>query len=303
MDLRQLNALDAVAEHGTFSAAAAALHTVQSNVSTHVARLEKELGATLFDRAAGTLTAEGRAVVGRARRIQAELDALVADVTALSSEVRGSLRLGVLGTTGRWLVPKLLVRMNRKHPAVSITVVEASSATLEPQLVSGRLDLSIVTLPMPGLDLVATPLFEEDLVLIVPAASPFASRTEVAVADLDGLEMLLPAKGTVFRQTLDEAFATAGIHPVVRAELDGVRLLASLAFEGWAAGIVPASAIPSWLSGPWARLRVVGLPRRSIGLAQRARSLPSAPAKATAAVLAEVVWQDAVDLPGIHPVV
>ena len=56
MDLRQLNALLAVAEHGGFSAAARALHTVQSNVSTHVARLEKELGATLIDRATGRPT-------------------------------------------------------------------------------------------------------------------------------------------------------------------------------------------------------------------------------------------------------
>ena len=60
MDLRQLNALLAVADRGSFSAAARALHTVQSNVSTHVARLEKELGATLIDRATGTLTADQR---------------------------------------------------------------------------------------------------------------------------------------------------------------------------------------------------------------------------------------------------
>src|SRR5258708_39078279 len=68
MDLRQLAALVAVAETGTFSAAADVLHTVQSNVSTHVARLERELGVTLVDRAAGRLTEEGEAVVARARR-------------------------------------------------------------------------------------------------------------------------------------------------------------------------------------------------------------------------------------------
>ena len=55
MDLRQLNALLAVADKGSFSGAARALHTVQSNVSTHVARLERELGATLVDRTTGKL--------------------------------------------------------------------------------------------------------------------------------------------------------------------------------------------------------------------------------------------------------
>src|SRR5690242_292627 len=102
MDLRQLNALLAVAEHGSFSAAARALHTVQSNVSTHVARLERELGATLIDRATGGLTEEGEVVAARARRIQSELDALTADVASLHDEVAGAVRAGVIGTTARW---------------------------------------------------------------------------------------------------------------------------------------------------------------------------------------------------------
>ena len=59
MDLRQLAALTAVADHHSFSAAARALHTVQSNVSTHVARLEREVGAQLVDRATGMLTEAG----------------------------------------------------------------------------------------------------------------------------------------------------------------------------------------------------------------------------------------------------
>ena len=61
MDVRQLAALVAIADHGTFSAAARALFTVQSNVSSHIARLERELGTTLVDRAQGGLTEDGRA--------------------------------------------------------------------------------------------------------------------------------------------------------------------------------------------------------------------------------------------------
>ena len=207
MDLRQLAALVAVADHGTFSAAADSLHTVQSNVSSHVANLEKELGATLFDRAAGRLTEEGLAVVGRARRVQGELSALVADVGALRSDVRGRVHLGVLGTTGRWLVPRLATRVTEAHPGI----------TLRP-----------------------------------------------------------------------------------KAELDGVRLLAALCFEGWACGIVPASAVPSWLEGPWRAVGVDGLPLRRIGLATRARGLPSAPAKAVARILGEAVMDGAIEEPGIH---
>ena len=74
MDVRQLSALVAIADHGTFSAAARALFTVQSNISAHVARLEKELGVTLVDRSQGGLTEEGARVVERARRILNEID-------------------------------------------------------------------------------------------------------------------------------------------------------------------------------------------------------------------------------------
>ena len=106
MDLRQLEALAAVAEHGRFSAAARALHTVQSNISTHVARLEDELGAILVDRSAGQLTPEGEVVLARARRVNAELEAMRADVSSMTSHVTGPVRMGVIGTTGRWLLRK-----------------------------------------------------------------------------------------------------------------------------------------------------------------------------------------------------
>src|SRR5579885_2768287 len=115
VDLRQLNALVAVAEHRSFSAAARALHTVQSNVSSHVARLERELGVTLIDRHAGELTEEGRLVVARARRVKGELESLIADLAALRDEIVGPVRLGMIGTTARWLVPIVLDTVHERH--------------------------------------------------------------------------------------------------------------------------------------------------------------------------------------------
>ena len=103
MELRHLQALTAISDHGTFSAAAEHLNTVQSNVSAHVARLERELGVPMIDRATGRLTEEGQAVVARTRRVLAELDAMVADVAACRDEVTGAVRIGIIGTTARWL--------------------------------------------------------------------------------------------------------------------------------------------------------------------------------------------------------
>lgn len=301
MDLRQLNALLAVAEHGSFSAAARALHTVQSNVSTHVARLERELGATLIDRSSGTLTEEGHAVVARARRIQAELDALEADVASLHHEVAGSVRIGVIGTTARWLVPPLMQSMARNHPKVHVVVLDATTSSLLPQLEGGQLDLAVVNLPVDDPDLTTTALFEEDHVLIAPRSSPLFGRDSIDLRDLDGVPLLLEPQGTGFRDHLDARAAEVGVTLVPQAEVDGMRLLASLAFQGFGPAVVPASAAPGLVRDEWSRIPVTGLQRRAVGLALRRRGLPSAPARALRDVLIEVIATSGATEPGIHP--
>jgi len=303
MDLRQLNALLAVAEHGSFSAAARALHTVQSNVSTHVARLERELGATLIDRSSGTLTEEGEAVVARARRIQTELDALAADVASLHHEVAGSVRVGVIGTTARWLVPPLMESMARTHPKVHVVVLDATTSSLLPQLESGQLDLAVVNLPMNDPDLISTELFEEDHVLIAPRGTDLFGRTTIDLVELDQVPLLLEPQGTGFRDHLDARAAEVGATLVPQAEVDGMRLLASLAFQGFGPAIVPASAAPGLISTEWSRIPVEGLQRRAVGLARRRRGLPSAPARALRDVLGEVIITAGAHEPGIHPTI
>jgi LysR family hydrogen peroxide-inducible transcriptional activator len=300
MDLRQLAAIVAVADHRTFSAAAKALHTVQSNISTHIAHLERELGVTLFDRAAGALTGEGHAVVERARRIQAELDALVADVASLGTEISGPVRVGVIGTTARWLVPGLLEAVRREHPRVRVVVVEASTSSLTPQLLTGQLDLAVVNLPLVDVELMVEPLFDEDLVVVAPDDHPLAAAHEVGLAELAEHPLLVAPRGNAIRDDLEVEAARAGVQLQPQAELDGVRLAASLAFQGFGPAVLPATAVPGWLRGPWTRVSVRGLPRRQVGLVRRRRGLPSAPARALAEVLRRVVVEQAADQPGVH---
>jgi LysR family hydrogen peroxide-inducible transcriptional activator len=281
MELRHLQALTAISDHGTFSAAAEHLGTVQSNVSAHVARLERELGAPMIDRSDGKLTEEGLAVVARARRVLSEIDALVADVAACKDEVAGTVRVGMIGTTARWLVPRLMDEARQRHPKLRLVVVEGNTTGLEPQLAAGQLDLAVLNLPVPGRDLVARPLFEEDLMLVVADSHPMASAARpLTIEDLADVELLLPLPGTAFRDELDAAVRPLGIALLPAAEIDGLRLIASLTFEGYGAAILPATAIPAILRDRVRTLPVDGLPRRRVGVAQRSRGLPSAPTRA-----------------------
>lgn len=302
MDLRQLAALTAIADTGTFSAAADALHTVQSNVSTHVARLERELGAVLVDRAAGRLTEEGEVVVARARRITGELDALVADVASLRSDVIGNVHLGVIGTTGRWLMPPLLTAMTERHPGVRISVIEGNTTALLPSLVAGRIDLALLNLPVEDPDIEITPLFAEDLIVVAPSGHPLAASDEVSMAELAEHELLLTPPGTSIRVALDGAAADAGVTLQAKAELDGVRLIASLAFEGFGAAVLPASAVPTYLHGDWRTVGITGIGRRHVALTRRRRSLLSAPARALTDVIVDVVGSASRHQPGVVPV-
>jgi DNA-binding transcriptional LysR family regulator len=300
MDLRQLNALVAVAEHGSFSGAARALHTVQSNISTHVARLERELGVTLIDRATTTLTEEGEVVVRRATRVQRELEALVADVAAVHDEIAGVARFGVIGTTARWLVPPLLEAMATRYPKVRVVVVDATTTSLLPQVTDGHLDLAVLALPIHEPDVEAELLFEEDLLVIAPADHPLAERDRVTLAELAEHDLLLEPPGTAFRDDLDAQAAERGVTLRTKAEVDGMRLVASLAFEGFGAAVLPASAAPRWLTGDWKVVPIDGLRGRAVGLVRRQRGMPSSPARALTDVIRSVVRDEAVHQPGIH---
>ena len=301
MELKHLQALLGIADTGSFSAAALTIGTVQSNVSAHVARLERELDVQLVDRASGRLTEEGEVVVARARRIVSELEAMVADVTALRQEVVGTVRLGMIGTTGRWLVPQLFDLLRLHHPHIHLNVGEGSSTQLELQLASGQLDLAVVTFPLSGDEIMVAELFQEDLMLVLPKDHPLATMTALPLERLADMELLLPAPGTALRAEIDSAVLPARIELRPAMELDGVRMIASLAFDGYGPAVLPATAVPGHLRERFAVMPVIGLPRRHVGVAQRRRGLPSAPVRAVIDVLGLVV-NDSLSMPeGIHP--
>ena len=301
MDLRQLNALLAVADHGSFSAAARAMHTVQSNVSTHVARLETEVGATLIDRSSGALTDEGEVVAARARRIQSELEAMNSDLASLDDEIGGGVRVGVIGTTARWLVPRLVEAMAARHPKVRVIIVDATTTSLLLQLTTGRLDLAVINEPIDDPDVETERLFDEDRLLVVPRGHTLYDREHLSLTDLAGEPLLLEPKGTAFRDQLDRQCADAGIELESQAEVDGMRLLATLAFQGFGAALLPASAAPSGVGGDWKRVPVDGLTGRSVGLATLRRGMLSAPARALRDILRTLVEREGPNQPGIHP--
>ena len=301
MDVRQLSALVAVSDHGTFSAAARAMHTVQSNVSTHIARLERELGVELVDRSTGTLTEEGQAAVARTRRIQAELEAISHDIAALRDHVSGLLRFGVIGTTARWLVPKVLEAMSATYPLIRLHIVEATTTSLLPQITNGTLAGAIVNLPVDHPDVVAEQLFHEDRLLMAPRGHPLADHEHVTPEQLAECPLLLTPPGTTFRDEIDAELAPTGVSLQATAEVDGIRLLASLVADGFGASILPATAAHGHEN--ISLVPIDGLTPRSVGLVFNRHIPPSAAIRGVRDLVRNLVEVHGTLVPGVHPAV
>ena len=147
----------------------------------------------------------------------------------------------------------------------------------------------MVNLPVEDPEIDTSLLFTEELVLLATAASPLYGRTEVSFSELSGHPLVLPPPGTALRRDLDAEARRAGVTLRPQAEIDGVRLMASLAFEGYGSTIVPTTAVPGWLKGDFSRIPITDLALRQVGLARRRRAMLSASARAVADVLQEVI--------------
>lgn len=299
MDIKQLQALLAIADHGSFSAAAKSLLTVQSNVSAHIQRLEAELGVTLVDRHDGSLTDEGEMVAQRARRVIHEIEDIDADIHSLGDSPSGEARIGAIGTTGRWLMPLLLPEVSARHPNVHTTVFEGATNNLVLRINTGDIDAAIVHLPLSTSDYDITELFAEELVLITHTKHPLSKHNSISLKELAEHPILLAPRGTPLRRIVDRAAANEGVAMNALAEIDGVRLMTSLAFEGYGAAIVPASAIPGWLRGDFVRISVPGLPQRVVGWVQRHRPRPNRASLAVRDTLIDIVDRHADRQPGV----
>ncbi len=301
MELRHLTSLIAIADHGSFSAAARALGTVQSNVSSHISRLEADLGVSLVDRHNGSLTEQGTMVVERARRVVHELEDIAAEVQSTDAVIEGETRLGCIGTTGRWLIPRLLPALKKSHPNVRAIIFEGTTSSILPRVLNGDLDGAILHFPIEEPELSLEPLFAEDLVLLVSNKHEWAKRESITIAELATKPILLPPLSTALRRILDRAAANQKVTLQPQAEIDGVRLMTSLAFEGFGPAVIPSTAIPSWLTGEFVQIALPELPRRAVGWATRRRPLPNRSTRAALEVAKDVIAKSGARQPGVYP--
>jgi LysR family hydrogen peroxide-inducible transcriptional activator len=271
MELHQLRYVVAVADTGSFSRAAEKLSVVQSNVSAQVRKLELELGVALFDRRAHevVLTEFGQAFLPAARQALEATRVARATVDAVRGLTVGRAALGVPGTLVGWLLSGVVRRFQIEYPTVDLWVTEEASAILAGMVASRDLSQALVNVPCPHADLLdLEPLFDEELVAVVPRYHPLAGRGRVQLDQLCHEEWLLPENGNPLRDAILEACAEAGFTPRTRIEIGRKQLMREMALDGLGVALMPAMTAQKDLIGEPERLVRVEGPRttRSIGL-------------------------------------
>jgi len=243
MELRHLQHFVAVAEDQHFTRAAERLMVSQSGLSASIRALERELQTPLFMRTTRrvTLTEAGRALLGEAERILAQVRSAHEAVAAVQGVLRGTLSVGTEQCIAGVHVAWVLAAFRRRHPDVEIRLRQAGSLALAEEVAAGRLDLAFAYRAQADTDqLRSVSLADEPMTVLCHPTHPLAIGGAAVTPDDLGGEVFVdfhPDWGP--RRTTDLAFAAAGVRRTVALEVNDVHCLLDLVDENLGVAVVP----------------------------------------------------------------
>ena len=213
MDLRQLEIFAKVAEMGSFSRAAEALHLTQPTVSEHIRALEDELGVRLLDRLGrGTATTRaGQLLLSYASRILALAREARQALEGYQGRMRGELIVGGSTIPGEYLLPSVIGRFREKFPEVSTTLVIGDSQAVVDWVADGRVELGVVGARLPQRGLEFHDLSPDEEVVVIPAGHPWQGRAQVTLEELAREPLLIRERGSGTRAAFEAALERAGV--------------------------------------------------------------------------------------------
>ncbi|HGA2318282.1 TPA: transcriptional regulator CynR [Pseudomonas putida] len=233
----------AVAEHLSFTRAAAALHVSQPALSQQVRQLEESLGAQLFDRSGRTtrLTDAGEVYLRYARRAAQELQEAKRAIHDVSDLTRGSLRMAVTPTFTTYLVGPLVETFYNHYPHITLDVRELSQERMEDELLGDLLDVGIAFEDVQAQDIEASPLLVETLALVVNDRHPLAKAQTIGLDALSAQSLVLLSTEFATREQIDRFCRQHSIQPQVRMEANAIGAVIEIVRRTALATLLPAN--------------------------------------------------------------
>jgi LysR family nitrogen assimilation transcriptional regulator len=242
MDLRELRYFIAVAEAGSFSAAAERHYVAQSALSRHVKSLEAQLGGELFSRGARgvELTESGELLFRRAKRLVDDVALLQQDVLAHHGELRGTASIVVPSSMSDALYPALVDHFSEHFPKVQLQLSEGLTREAIDRILHGEVEAAVVTDPPPNDHLEYEFLVEEQMWLVGPKGASRRTRS-VMLGEALKLPLITPTRTNWPKQLEATMTSTDGAPPVV--QVDSIVQMLRIVEDGHGCAIVPSFSL------------------------------------------------------------
>jgi LysR family cyn operon transcriptional activator len=237
--------LKAVADHGSFTRGAAALHVSQPALSVGIQELEQRMGVLLLDRSGRTIRATdvGKIYLHHVQRALDELGAgerAIRDVQDLSC---GELRLGFAPSFALYLLGPLVCRYRALYPGVTLTVTEMAQEAMEQALSADALDVALAFGEADTNDIEVMPLHTERMSLVVATDHPAARQNEMDAAALSTVPLVLLGPAFATRAIVDRYLNHHGVRPQVAVEANSIAAILDIVRLAGLGTILPEAAV------------------------------------------------------------
>lgn len=246
VNLRQIEIFHAVMTAGNATGAAAMLHTSQPTVSRELARLEKVLGLTLFERVRGRLqpTVQGLRLFEEVQRSWYGLERIVNVAESLREFRQGEISIVCLPVFSQSLLPALLSPFLARYPEVSLQIVPQESPLLEEWLSAQRHDLGLTETQHAPPGTRSTPLLTLNEVCVLPQAHPLAQKAQLTPQDFEGENYISLSRADSYRQLLDGLFTERGVKRRMAVETHSAASVCAMVRAGMGISVVnPLTAL------------------------------------------------------------
>lgn len=228
--LRQIRAVIAVCEEGSFTRAAARENATQSGISQHVAAVERTLGVQLFERSTGSVkpTPAGLRYYKRCVDAVGALEHAAEEARSLAGQVTGELRIGLMPTFTRAVLAPVLNDFVPQYPEVRLRIVEGYSANLTEMVIDDELDFAIVPAFEGTIGLKSRLLVRDREMLISGPRSEYQPLVPVRLSQCRPLKIVVPGPDNIRRRNLDTYLQSHGVEVAAMLEMDA--MIATLEF-------------------------------------------------------------------------
>ena len=235
MDSRALTYFLAVAESGSFTAAAEQLHVAQPAVSMAIRRLEEELELSLFHRNERriSLTDEGLVLLPHARQIVQALADAELEMRELHEMARGEVRIGIPSMLGSYYFPPILMAFRHRYPQLRLSVVEAGPRQLQKMIYSGEIDMGVIVADTPPEDLESRSFLRDQMMAILPQDHHLAGQKTVRFRDFFAEDLVLFRKGYFHREVIDQLCREHDFSPKICVETNLLPLTKQIVKHGF----------------------------------------------------------------------